>query len=183
MPGAQSVRAVLASSVKVICAHCGLPFSVARVAPGKAVYCCSGCALAERVRMGAKGASAPTPALAAALGVGFAFFNQVLFWLLAVLLERRAVAVEGGVLAGSGSGRLLVFASLALGLAVWLALAFFQARAGARRVLDGLVLAATLAVLALAVFTRRSELALVANAVLGVWALRGLARGKVPAKK
>jgi hypothetical protein len=109
--------------------------------------------------------------------VGFVFFNQALFWMLAMLLARRPDAASA-----VNAGR-LVLGSLALGAAVWFALAFFQSRAGARRVADWMVLAATLAGLGWALANARPEAGLLANAALAAWALRGLARKKVPEKK
>lgn len=163
--------------MKVICEHCGLPFSVARLAPGRAVYCCSGCALAARVPVDSNGQFPVNAALVTALGVGFVFFNQVLFWLLAILLARQA-----GVDAALNSGR-FAFASLAVGVAVWLALAIFQLRAGARRMLDWLVLALTLGGIGAAFADGNPAAAALANGVFAAWALRGLARKKVPQKK
>jgi hypothetical protein len=163
--------------VKVVCEHCGLPFSVARVAPGRAVYCCSGCALAARVPVDANGQFPVNGALVTALGVGFVFFNQVLFWMLAILLARRADEAST-----MNAGR-FAMVSLSAGVAVWLALAFFQTRAGARRCVDWLILGATLATLGWALTTARAEIALAANAVLTSWALRGLAKKKVSPKK
>lgn len=163
--------------MKVVCEHCGLPFSVARVAPGKPAFCCSGCALAARLPVDANGQFPVNAALATALGVGFVFFNQSLFWLLAILLARRADEASA-----VNAGRFEI-ASLAAGAAVWFALAFFQTGAGARRVVDRLWLAVTLAGLGWALATARPELALAANAGLAGWALRGLARKKVPSKK
>lgn len=162
--------------MKVVCEHCGLPFSVARVAPGKATYCCSGCALAARIPVDANGQFPVNAALVTALGTGFVFFNQALFWMLGLLIARRPDAASA-----LNAGR-LVLASLALGALVWLVLAFFQARAGARRVVDWIVLAATLSLLGCGLAGGRPESALVANTVLAVWALRGLARKKVSGK-
>jgi hypothetical protein len=161
--------------MKVVCAHCGLPFSVGRAEPGRAMYCCSGCALASRMTTGAGGGSlAMNATLATALGVGFVFFNQVLGWLLAVALARSAA--EGGV---SGPGDMenaarLAWASLAVGVAVWLALAVSQVRAGARRGRDALVLVATGALVACAVAGESAGGAVAGNAALATWALRGL---------
>jgi hypothetical protein len=163
--------------MKVVCEHCGLPFSVARPDPGRKVYCCSGCALAARVPVDAKGQFPVNAALVTALGVGFVFFNQVLFWLLAVLLSRQASETNA-----INAGR-FILASLATALAVWGAVALFQMQSGARRALDWLLLGATLLGLGWALAMLRPEIAVIANLVFGAWALRGLARKKVPAKK
>jgi hypothetical protein len=163
--------------MKVACEHCGLPFSVPRVAPGKAVYCCSGCALAARVPVDAQGQFPVNAALVTALSAGFVFFNQAMFWMLSLLLARRADAASA-----TNAGRFAV-ASLALGGATWAALAFFQTRAGARRAVDQALIALSGVVLGWAVSRGRAEIALGANLVLATWALRGLARKKASAKK
>lgn len=154
--------------MKVTCEHCGLPFSVARVAPGRAVYCCSGCALAARVPVDAQGQFPVNAALVTALGVGFVYFNQVLFWLLAVLLARGA---DGALNAAR-----FAWASLGVGAAVWVALALFQLNAGARRVVDWVVLLAAAALLGCGVANAQPAVAAAGNALLAAWALRGLAR-------
>lgn len=162
--------------MKVVCEHCGLPFSVMRATPGRAVYCCSGCALAARVPVDANGQFPVNSALIAALSTGFVFFNQILFWLLAVLLARREDAA-----ALSNSGR-FVFASLTVGIAVWATLAVFQIKSGARRVLDWIVLALALGGVVLALARANPAIAAIANGLLAAWSLRGLARKKVPRK-
>lgn len=163
--------------MKVVCEHCGLPFSVGRVAPGRPVYCCSGCALAARVPVDADGQFPVNAALVTALSSGFVFFNQALFWLLGILLARRADAASA-----TNAGR-LALASLAIGAAVWLALAIFQTRAGARRGADFFILILALAGIGAAFAVCQPGLAVGANALLAAWALRGLARKKAPAKK
>jgi hypothetical protein len=162
--------------MKVVCEHCGLPFSVPRAVPGKAVYCCSGCALASRVPVDAQGQFPVNAALVSALGGGFVFFNQALFWMLAVLLERRADA--GSVIY---AGRFAI-ASLMLGVAVWLAVMFFQWNAGALRAPDKAMLGVSGTALGWAFSHGRPELALLGNLILAAWALRGLARRKVSEK-
>lgn len=162
--------------MRVVCQHCGLPFSVVRVAPGRPTYCCSGCALAARVPVDANGQFPVNTALIAALTTGFVFFNQILFWLLAILLERRADAT-----AFTNAGR-FAFASLVVGIVVWAALAVFQARAGARHVLDLFALALALGGIGAALAKADPAIAAAANGLLAAWALRGLARKKVPQK-
>ncbi len=163
--------------MKVVCEHCGLPFSVLRTPPGKAVYCCSGCALAARVPVDAQGQFPVNAALVSALGAGFVFFNQTLFWMLAILLARRAEA------ASALNGGRFVLASLATGALVWLALFFFQTRAGAGRLIDRVIAGASCAALGWALANGRADIALLGNAVFAAWALRGLARKKISAKK
>ena len=163
--------------MKVVCEHCGLPFFVGRVAPGKPVYCCSGCALAARVPVDAQGQFPVNAALVSALGVGFVFFNQALFWMLALLLARQSDEASA-----TNAGR-LILASLGAGAVVWLALMFFQARAGALRAVDRVWLAASGVGLGWAAANGRAEIALLCNTLLAAWALRGLARKKVSPKK
>lgn len=159
--------------MKVVCEHCGLPFSVGRVEPGRAMYCCSGCALASRMTTDARGTRSVSTALVTALGVGFVFFNQVLGWLLAVALARSAGTGGGGDLVNAVR---LAWVSLAVGLVVWLALAFSQVRAGAWRGWDLVALVTTAGLVASAVANRQPALAVAGNAALAAWALRGLAR-------
>lgn len=163
--------------MKVVCEHCGLPFGVARVAPGRAVYCCSGCALAARVTAGADGRGPVNPALVTALGLGFGFFNQVLFWMLAILLARQNEAA-GALHAGR-----FALASLAIGAALWLAMGILQLRAGARRAVDGCFLVIGCAGLGWAWASARPGLAVAVNLGLAAWSFRGLARGKTSGKK
>lgn len=133
--------------------------------------------MAARVSVSASGQVPVNPALVSALGLGFVFFNQVLFWLLAILLARQT-----DVNASLNAGRFLL-ASLALASAVWLALAIFQRRAGVRRRVDGVVFAAAFFGIGAAWASGRPEFAVFANGLLAAWALRGLARKKVPGKK
>lgn len=154
--------------MKVVCEHCGLPFSVARVAPGRKVYCCSGCALAARVPVDAQGQFPVNAALVTALGTGFVFFNQALFWLLAILIARQ----EAGAV---NAGRFAT-ASLVVGVAVWCAVAFFQMREGARRAVDQAMLGLAAFGVGLGFANGAPAYALAGNALLAAWALRGLAR-------
>lgn len=154
--------------MKVVCEHCGLPFSVSRVAPGRAIFCCSGCALAARVPVDANGHFPVNAALVSALGTGFVFFNQGLFALLAVLLNREA---DGAVNAGR-----FVWASLLTGALLALVLAVIQARVGARRLVDGMVLAACVALVALGLATKSPGCAMAGNLGLVLWAARGILR-------
>ncbi len=159
------------AGMKVTCDHCGLPFSVARPTPGRAVYCCSGCALAARVPVDAQGQFPVNAALVTALGLGFVFFNQGLFWLLAVLVARRPDGL-------ANAGRLEAV-SFAVGAVVWVALVVCQARVGARRPVDWAVVAVSAAVIAWAWGGSTPGLAVAANALLVLWALRGVRRRRV----
>jgi len=156
--------------MKVTCEHCGLPFAVARATPGRALYCCSGCALAARVPVDASGQFPVNATLVTALGLGFGLFNQLLFWLLAVLVARRDEGLE--------NAERLALVSFAIGAAVWAALVLCQARVGARRLADGVLAAASGAGLAWAWSVATPGLAFAANGLLALWALRGLRRGK-----
>lgn len=156
--------------MKVVCQHCALPFSVSRVVPGRPVYCCSGCALAARVPVDAQGQFPVNAALVTALGVGFVFFNQALFGLLAVLLARSE---DGAV-----NAQRFVWASLGVGGLVWAALLFFQIREGARRPVDGVVAGLGAALVGWGVANALPGPALLGNALFAAWALRGLARGR-----
>ncbi len=163
--------------MRVVCEHCGLPFSLPRAAPDRRVYCCSGCALAARVSVDvAAGAPPASPLLVAALGVAFLHFNQLLLWLLAALLAREA---EGAWLAPD----FLVLGSLGLGCAVWNILVAAQYFSGARRLVDWLLFVGSGALLVCAVWSVDPAPAAAATTLLGAWALRGLAKKKVPRKK
>jgi len=165
--------------MKVICSHCGLPFSLARPAKDRAVFCCSGCALASRVLPASaeEGEARPSGPLVVALSVGFAGFNQVLFWLLSELLGRRAGARAGGVVEGEMVNAInLAWVSLGLGVVVCLAIAVIQWRLGARRAMDGVVGVLGAALLVLALWSVSPACGLAASAMLATWALRGIKR-------
>ena len=122
---------------RIQCSYCGLPFNVRQVEPGRAYFCCSGCALVSRLpQPGAGGEFPVTPALIVALGAGFAFFNQVLFWALGIALvhdQRMAQAV------------LFARVSAGLGVAVWVTLVAAVARASVRHWTDAVAVVVTLA--------------------------------------
>ncbi|MFA6286314.1 MAG: hypothetical protein WC661_02945 [Opitutaceae bacterium] len=154
---------------KVACHYCGLPFKALRVQPGREYFCCSGCAIASRVPVDADGKFPTNPALLTALAVGFIFFNQLIFWLLAVLLVR-----EGRV---PVAGRFEV-ASLVLGTVTWLALVVVQWRLGARRWVDAVVAVLTAGLLASGLASGSQACAAAANAALVAWSVRGFLRKK-----
>ena len=156
---------------KVACHYCGLPFKVVRVQPGRDYFCCSGCALASRVPVDDDGKFPANPTLIAALVIMFMFFNQLLFWSLAVLSGR-----EGRI---SVAGR-FDMASLVLGAVIWLALAVVQWRLGARRPVDGVVAVLTAGLLANGVLAASAPCAVMADAVLLAWSARGLLKKKLP---
>ena len=100
---------------KVPCTFCGLPVRVKTPSADQAVYCCSGCALAAQIPLG-DGDLPVSRQLVVFLGVAFAFFNQFLFWALAVALrgeERAELAFRFDVLAVVAGGVVLI-AGLAL---------------------------------------------------------------------
>ncbi len=154
--------------MKVICEHCSLPFVVGRVAPGRPVYCCSGCALAARVPVDAQGQFPINAALGTALTLAFVGFNQVLFWLLSVLLARDSEAWVNATRFGR--------ASLGTGAAFWLVVAVTQWRLGARSGSDAVVLLLSGSGMVVALATGAPAHAAVANLVLAGWSLRGLRR-------
>jgi hypothetical protein len=158
--------------MKVICDQCGLPFSVARIAPGRPVYCCSGCALAARVPVDAQGQFPVNAALGTALTLAFVGFNQVLFWLLAVLLARDPEAEVNALRFG--------WASLGTGTLFWMVLSTLQWRLGARSSADAVVFILSGCGLFAAFSTAYPAHAAVANLVLAGWSLRGLHRKRPP---
>ncbi len=160
---------------RVQCSYCGLPFKVRQVEAGRPIYCCSGCALASRLPVAGAGGQFPVTAdLVVAVAVGFAFFNEVLFWLLGVslALEHRFAPA-------------LVFARISAGTGalVWVVLAAGIVRAPTRRWGDGVVALATLAAAVLAFQAPLSAGGIVAaNAALGLWVARGWGKKKFTRK-
>jgi hypothetical protein len=154
------------------CSYCGLPFNVRRIEAGRADYCCSGCALASRLpQPGAGGQFPATPALFIALGAGFAFFNEVLFWALGLELTREHRGAEALLLLRI-SGGLGILIGAGMVAMVWLA-------GGPRRWTDGLVTVVALGALAWAAVRMRSagDVFLV-NAALAIWLARGWGKRK-----
>ena len=157
---------------RVSCHYCGLPFKVRRVEEGRDYFCCTGCAMLSRVPVDEKGQFPVNAHLVSALVTGFLFFNQLMFWLVAVLLVRESkmvLAVRIFWLSGGAA------------TAVWLALALMQWKERAARAWDYLFMA--LGLVALAVAFRRQppwplEMA-ITNAVLIGWSFRGLLRKKM----
>ena len=162
--------------VRTECRYCGLPVKVRQLEPGRAYFCCSGCALASRLPPPGAGGEFPvTPALIVALGVGFGFFNEVLFWTLALELARE-----------NRTDMALLFARVSggLGVLVWVAAAVGMWRAPVRRWTDAVVALATLGVIAAAVQPKLSAGCVVAaNAALGLWLARGWGKLKFIRKK
>ena len=157
---------------RVSCHYCGLPFRVKRVDPARDYFCCTGCAMVNRLPLDDKGQFPVNVHLVSALVAGFLFFNELLFWLVAVLLvreSRMAMALRFFWLAGSAA------------LAVWIALAVLQWREKAARPVDFAVMALGLAALVVA-FCRLPPWPLpmaIANGVLIAWCFRGLLRKRM----
>jgi hypothetical protein len=147
-----------------------------RSEPGRAEFCCSGCALASRLPRAGEGGQFPvTPALVIALGAGFALFNQVLFWVLSVQLAGQHRAPEALICARVSGG---------VGIVLWAALVAAIWRTGCRRWTDVLVMVATLGALAAATgLTRSSGNVLLVNATLVLWLARGWGKQKFAGKK
>lgn len=151
------------------CHYCGLPFKVRRVESGRDYFCCTGCAMLSRVPVDEKGQFPINAHLVSALATGFLFFNEVLFWLVAVLLVRdgrMALAVRFFWLAGSAA------------LAVWGSLAFLLWKEKTARATDIVLMAVGLVVFALPC-RRLPPLPLemaATNVVLMGWCFRGVFR-------
>ncbi|MFT3781253.1 MAG: hypothetical protein QM790_04490 [Nibricoccus sp.] len=156
---------------RVTCYYCGLPFKVRKVEASRDYFCCTGCAMLSRVPIDEKGQFPVNAYLVGALATAFVFFNQLLFWLVAVLLVREArmeVAVR------------LFWASGGAALVVWLSLAFCLWKAKSVRLWDFVIM--TLAICGHAFAFRRLppvplEMALT-NVVLIVWLFRGVFRSR-----
>jgi hypothetical protein len=154
---------------RATCHYCGLPFKVRRVESGRDYFCCTGCAMLSRVPVDEKGQFPINAHLVSALATGFLFFNEVLFWLVAMLLVRdgrMALAVRFFWLAGAAA------------LSVWGSLAFLLWKERTARATDIVLMAIGLVVFALA--CRRlpplpPEMA-AANVVLIAWCFRGVFR-------
>lgn len=159
----------------VSCHYCGLPFRVRRVEAGYDYFCCTGCAMLSRVPVDDKGQYPVNAHVVTALVAGFLFFNQLLFWMVGVLLARdgRAAVAERFFWIAGG-----------VAVAVWLTLWLLQRKERAARFIDHAVMFAGLAMLVCAF--RRSPPALVEMALTNVlligWSFRGLLRKAVGRK-
>jgi hypothetical protein len=159
------------------CRYCGLPFKVRRVEPGQDYFCCTGCAILARVPVDADGQFPVNRHLVGALVTGFLYFNQLLFWLLAILLARD----EGGALQ---AGR-FAWLSAGAGGVVWLTILIVQLRERAARASDFVVAALVLASHALAASVEQPSLTCMAaaNALFLLWSLRGVLRRRRDGKR
>lgn len=153
------------------CQYSGVPIQVARPQPGRAYFSCTGCFIRSRIPVDSSGNFPINRTLIALLAGGLAFFNQALFWLLAILLSgqgREAVA-----------GRFVV-ASLALGCALWQLLAILQWRTtGGGRWTDKLAVMFTGLICAAGVIIASPGCVVGAVFLLAAWGIRGL-RKKEP---
>lgn len=156
----------------VTCRHCGLPFRVSRVEPGKDYFCCTGCAILSRIPVDGRGNYPVNAHLISALALAFLYFNQLLFWAMSVLLARegRLVLAERFAWIGTGAA-----------LCVWLGVVIVQRREGAARRKD--ILFGALSLLLLLAACRSlppvAPLLAAANAVWLVWSFRGVLRKRV----
>lgn len=160
----------------VACRYCGLPFKVGRVQPGRDYFCCTGCAMLARVPVDSQGRFPVNGHLIPALVTGFLYFNQLLFWLLGVLLARdEAHAVLAARFGWLAAGAAFV---------VWSAVLFVQLREKSARAGDFVVAALALAAhgLAFRVVPPSAMCMAGANAVLLLWSVRGLLRPKRAAR-
>ncbi len=150
------------------CEYSGVPIHVARPQPGRAYFSCTGCAIASRIPVSADGNFPINRTLIGVLALGLVFFNQALFWLLAVLLKGQGKTVV--------SERFLI-GSLAVGGALWLVLAIAQWRAtGGGRATDWLVIGVTGALGAAGVVAVSPGCMLAAVTLLAAWGVRGLGK-------
>ncbi len=145
---------------------------VRRVTPGQPKFCCTGCALASRVPVDAKGDFPVNAALIAALATGFVYFNQLLFWGLAVLLQRQGDAASATRFLWLAGGAAIV---------LWLLVMTLAVRSRAARGVDWVVMLGVLAVHGLAHRQLPPEPIgmAAASAVLLLWSARGLLRKKL----
>ncbi len=144
------------------CKRCG-------VAVKRDGYCCAGCALRDKVPVNEKGQFPVNTELIAVLGVGFLFFNELLFW-----GTSRVVGSDGReALAGK-----LGWVSVAAGGTTWLALVGMQIWQRTFRGRDIVVAALTLAIIGFALRGHVPALGWIAagNGVLAIWAGRGVFR-------
>ena len=154
---------------RVTCHHCGLPFRTWRVDPGRPVFCCTGCAVANRIPVDAQGNFPVNATLVSALAAGFVYFNQLLFWMLAALL-----AGEGK----DDSAAKAAMVSLLAGAATWLVLSGWLFRSGAGRVGDMLVAGLVLAIGIAGWASGSLACSAAANGLLLAWSVRGLFKKK-----
>ncbi len=156
---------------KVTCQYCGLPFSVRQPRADGHHFCCTGCAMLGRLPVSADGQFPVNIHLVLGLAAGFVFFNQLLFWLVGVLLAhdgRDGLAVRFHWLSAGAA------------LAVWGTLAFMVWKERVGRLPD--VIAFTLSLAGYIWFvtdrTPATPGLAVINLILIAWCFRGLLRKK-----
>lgn len=157
---------------RTTCRYCGLPFKVRRMEPGRDYFCCTGCAMLARVPVDEEGRFPVNAQLVSALALGFLFFNELLCWLLGVLLRAR-----GDMAAAE---RFLWIAAL-LALVTWGGVLAIQLRERAARAADAAALALALGAHGWAAWRGLPPPAWMmaaANAALIVWSMRGVGRRK-----
>ncbi|WP_404421542.1 hypothetical protein [Nibricoccus sp. IMCC34717] len=157
------------------CHYCGIPVRAGRATEAEAVYCCTGCAIAERIPIDSSGQFPVNRALVGTLVIGFLAFNQILFALLSAIAAHQAKATLSGRMA---------WASLGVGAGVWLALALAMRFSGRRSVAEKLPAAAALGVFLWAGLSQPPALWLAGagNGILLIWNMRGLLRRRFTKK-
>jgi len=160
---------------QVTCQYCGRSFRVRRTEPGRVYFCSSGCALASRLPPGGiEGRYPVVPALMVGLLAAFLFFNEGLFWTLALEVTREGRPETGSRFAELSAG---------VGVVVWLALVAALACSRAQRWTDAALLLATGALLVTGFRPPLSAGAIVAaNAALGLWVVRGWSKKNLSEK-
>jgi hypothetical protein len=157
------------------CHYCGLIVRAGRTPVEQPVYCCTGCAIADRIPVDASGHFPVNRTLVAALAAGFLAFNQMLFGLLAAIAAHQGKA---------GLSMSMAWASIAVGAVVWMVLAFANRFSGLRSFGEKLPALVGLAVLVRAGWGQPPAigLALAGNGMLLIWNMRGLLRRLISKK-
>ncbi len=156
----------------VACRYCGLPFKVRRIEPGRDYFCCTGCAMLARVPVDQSGQFPVNAQLISILVVGFLYFNQLLFWLLGVLIGRDLAQAETALRFG--------WLTAATAVAVWLVVVVIQWRERTMRRADWVV-AALVAIVFIIAWRERPPVAWMMAAANGCWLIfqaRGLLQRK-----
>ncbi|MCC5023107.1 MAG: hypothetical protein J6386_10105 [Candidatus Synoicihabitans palmerolidicus] len=153
------------------CDYCGFPFKVAKVCEGKRVFCCAGCAVADRV-LTEDGNFPVTPELVLALLGGFTAFNQVVFGLLGWLMR-----AEGNEILADRFG----WISLGVGGVSILIVGLAQHRASAAGLLDRVVALAAVGLWGTGIILTSPSCAIAGTASWILWGARGWIRPRVAA--
>lgn len=131
--------------------------------PRSPSYCSVGCALAAGVPRDREGNFPITTPLIVGLAFFFVAFNQILFAVLARIVDPES----GGLI------RTLFLVSWGCGLAFWIGLAIMQLKVGARATGDVLILAGTAVLLVASWVLESGVCASGGTLVLIAWGLRG----------